>query len=179
MTEFKDTAKSNEETDIELQPIANMNVSDSKNDDNYVLNNRKNVFSNVLYVSILKLSSRTSRSSNIPAYVPLQLASPILQVSESEPAMSQGDLLIWESLEKFREKRVLTINLQMTVLKGHCHHQKQQYWGKNQGFLLDLHCQSMKQIYAETSSISAEKLDVYCVSGMKTRKMLVKHPSLI
>ena len=111
MTEFKDTAKSNEETDIELQPIANMNVSDSKNDDNYVLNNRKNVFSNVLYVSILKLSSRTSRSSNITAYVPLQLASPILQVSESEPAMSQGDLLIWESLEKFTEKRVLTINL--------------------------------------------------------------------
>ena len=118
MTEFKDTSKNNEETDIELQPIANTNVSDSKNDDIYVLNNRKYVFPYVSYVSILKLPGSTKRSSNIPAYVPPQIASPIFQVSESELAMTQGDLLLLETLETLQVKASANIKFVDDSIKG-------------------------------------------------------------
>ena len=56
VTKFKDTDRNNEKTDIKTQTIANMTVSNSKNDID-VSNNRKFVFPDVSYDNILKQPS--------------------------------------------------------------------------------------------------------------------------
>ena len=82
-TNFKDSDRNNEETDVETQTVANMTISNSKNDPD-ISNNKKYVFPNVSYANILKQTSGMRTPSNLPAYVPPQLTSPISQVSESD-----------------------------------------------------------------------------------------------
>ena len=82
-TNFKDSDRNDEETDIETPTVANMTISNNKYDSD-ILNNKKNVFPNVSYANILKQTSGMRTPSNLPAYVPRQLTSPISQVSESD-----------------------------------------------------------------------------------------------
>ena len=56
VTKFKDSNRNNEETDIETQTVANMTVSNNKNDSD-ISNNKKYVFPNVSYANILKQTS--------------------------------------------------------------------------------------------------------------------------
>ena len=124
VTKFKDTDRNNEETDTETQTIANVTVSNSKNDSD-ISNNKKYVFPNMSYANILKQTSGMRRPSNLPGYVPPQLTSPISQVSESDLYLTQGDQSLLETLEtlcgsastssKFMDGR---INLWMAVLRG-------------------------------------------------------------
>ena len=86
----KDSDRENEETDIETQTVANMIVSNNKNDSD-ISNNKKYVFPNVSYANILKQTSGMRTPSNLPAYVPSQ-------VSESDLYLTQGD----QSLVTFR-----------------------------------------------------------------------------
>ena len=72
---FKDSNRNNEETDIEPQTVANMTISNNKNDSD-ISNNKKYVFPNVSYAKILKRTSGMGTPSNLPAYVPPQLTSP-------------------------------------------------------------------------------------------------------
>ena len=53
---FKDSNRNNEETDIEPQTVANMTISNNKNDSD-ISNNKKYVFPNVSYANILKQTS--------------------------------------------------------------------------------------------------------------------------
>ena len=53
---FKDSNRNNEETDIETQTVANMTISNNKNDSD-ISNNKKYVFPNVSYANILKQTS--------------------------------------------------------------------------------------------------------------------------
>ena len=80
---FKDSNRNNEETDIEPQTVANMTISNNKNDSD-ISNNKKYVFPNVSYANIVKQTSGMRMPSNLPAYVPPQRTSPISQVSESD-----------------------------------------------------------------------------------------------
>ena len=98
VTKFKDSDRNNEETDIETQTVANMTVSNNKNDSD-ISNNKKYVFPNVSYVNILKQTSGMGMPSNLSAYVPPQLTSPISQVSESDLYLTQGDQSPLETLE--------------------------------------------------------------------------------
>ena len=68
---------------METQIVANMSVSNNKNDSD-ISNNKKYVFPNVSYANILKQTGGMRKPSNLPAYVPPQLTSPISQVSESD-----------------------------------------------------------------------------------------------
>ena len=95
---FKDSNRNNEETDIEPQTVANMTISNNKNDSD-ISNNKKYVFPNVSYANILKQTSGMRTPSNLPAYVPPQLTSPISQVSESDLYLTQGDQSLLETLE--------------------------------------------------------------------------------
>ena len=54
---------------METQTLADMIVSNSKNDSD-ISNNKKYVFPNVSYANILKQTSGTRTPSNLPAYVP-------------------------------------------------------------------------------------------------------------
>ena len=94
----KDSDRKNEETNIETQTVANMIVSNNKNDSD-ISNNKKYVFPNVSYANILKQTSGMRTPSNLPAYVPPQLTSPISQVSESDLYLTQGDQSLLETLE--------------------------------------------------------------------------------
>ena len=76
MTKFQDIDRNNEETDKETQTFVNMTVSNSKNDSD-ISNNKKYVFPNVSYTIILKQTSGMRRPSNLPAYIPPQVTSPI------------------------------------------------------------------------------------------------------
>ena len=60
VTKFKDIDRNNEETDIETQTVANMTVSNSKNDSD-ISNNKKYVFPDVSYANILKQTSGMRR----------------------------------------------------------------------------------------------------------------------
>ena len=51
------------------------------------------------YANILKQTSGMRMPSNLPAYVPSQLTSPISQVSESDLYLTQGDQSLLETLE--------------------------------------------------------------------------------
>ena len=75
-----------------------MTISNSKNDPD-ISNNKKYVFPNVSYANILKQTSGTRTPSNLPAYVPPQLTSPISQVSASDLYLTQGDQSLLETLE--------------------------------------------------------------------------------
>ena len=75
-----------------------MTVGNNKNDSD-ILSNKKYVFPNVSYANILKQTSGMRTSSNLPAYVPPQLTSPIPQVSESNFYLTQGDQSLIETLE--------------------------------------------------------------------------------
>ena len=75
-----------------------MIVSNSKNDSD-ISNNKKYVFPNVSYANILKQNSGTRASSNLHAYVPPQLTSPMSQVSASDLYLTQGDQSLLETLE--------------------------------------------------------------------------------
>ena len=55
-TNFKDSDSNNEETDAETQTVANMTISNRKNDPD-ISNNKKYVFPNVPYANILKQTS--------------------------------------------------------------------------------------------------------------------------
>ena len=97
VTKFKDSDRNNEETDIETQTVTNMTVNNNKNGSD-ISNNKKYVFPNVSYANILKQTSCMRRPSNLPAYVPPQLTSPISQVSESDLYLTQGDQSLLETL---------------------------------------------------------------------------------
>ena len=75
-----------------------MTISNRKNGSD-ISNNKKYVFPNVSYANILKQTSCMRRPSNLPAYVPPQLTSPISQVSESDLYLTQGDQSLLETLE--------------------------------------------------------------------------------
>ena len=75
-----------------------MTVSNNKNY-SVISNNKKYVFPNVFCANILKQTSGMRTSSNLPAYVPPQLTSPIPQVSESNFYLTQGDQSLIETLE--------------------------------------------------------------------------------
>ena len=98
ITKFKNSDRNNEETDIETQIVPNMAVSKNKKDSD-ISNNKKFVFPNVSYAKILKQTSGMRAPSNLPAYVPPQLTSPISQVSESDLYLTQGDQSLLETLE--------------------------------------------------------------------------------
>ena len=98
ITKFKNSDRNNEETDIETQIVPNMTVSKNKKDSD-ISNNKKFVFPNVSYAKILKQTSGMRAPSNLPAYVPPQLTSPISQVSESDLYLTQGDQPLLETLE--------------------------------------------------------------------------------
>ena len=83
---------------METQTLADMIVSNSKNDSD-ISNNKKYVFPNVSYANILKQTSGMRTPSNLRAYVPPQLTSPISQVSESDLYLTQGDQSLLETLE--------------------------------------------------------------------------------
>ena len=55
-TNFKDSDSNNEETDVETQTVANMTISNRKNDPD-ISNNKKYVFPNASYANILKQTS--------------------------------------------------------------------------------------------------------------------------
>ena len=97
-TKLKDSDSNNEETDIETQTVANMTISNNKNDSD-ISNNKKYVFPNVSYANILKQTGGMRKPSNLPAYVPPQLTSPISQVNESDLYLTQGDQSLLETLE--------------------------------------------------------------------------------
>ena len=96
VTKLKDINRNNEKTDIVTQTIANMTVS--KNDSD-ISNNNKYVSPSVSYANILKQPSGMRRPSNLPAYVPPQLNSPLSQVSELDFYLTQGDQSLLETLE--------------------------------------------------------------------------------
>ena len=75
-----------------------MTVRNNKNDYDFS-NNKKYVFLNVSYAQILQQPSGKRMPSNIPGYIPPQLASPICQVNESDLNLTQGDQLLLETLE--------------------------------------------------------------------------------
>ena len=60
-----------------------MTINNNKNDSD-ISNNKKYFYLNVSYANILKQTSGMRTPSNLPAYVPRQLTSPISQVSESD-----------------------------------------------------------------------------------------------
>ena len=60
-----------------------------------------NVFPNVSCTNIFKRPSGMRRPSNLPAYVPPQLTSPISQVCESGLFLSQGGRPLLETFETF------------------------------------------------------------------------------
>ena len=99
VTNFKDSDRNNEEIDIETQTVANMTVSNNKNDSG-ISNNKKYVFPNVSYAAnILKQTSGMRKPSNLPPYVSPQLTSPISQVSESDLFLTQGDQPLLEAFK--------------------------------------------------------------------------------
>ena len=73
VTKFKYSDRNNEKTGIETQTVANMTVSNSKTD--------SDISNLVPYAKILKQTSGMRRSSNLPAFVSPQLASPISKVN--------------------------------------------------------------------------------------------------
>ena len=75
-----------------------MTVRNRKNDSN-ISNNKTYVFPNVSYANILKETSSMRRYSNVPAYVPPQLTSPISQVSESDIYLTQGEQSLLRTFE--------------------------------------------------------------------------------
>ena len=75
VTRLNDSDRSNEETDIETQTIANMAVGNSKNDSD-ISNNKKYVFANASYANVLKQPSGMRRPLNIPAYAQPHLTCP-------------------------------------------------------------------------------------------------------
>ena len=100
MTKFKDIDRNNKETDIETQTVANMTISNSKNDSG-ISKNKKFVFPNVSYANILKQPGGMRRPSNLHAYNSPQLTSSISQVSESDLYLTEGDQSLLETLETF------------------------------------------------------------------------------
>ena len=98
VTKFKDSDRNNEETDIETQTLGNITVRNSKKDSEFS-NNKKDVFPNVSYANIFKQTSGMRRPSNLPAYGPRQLTSPISQVSKSDLYLTQGDQSFLKTLE--------------------------------------------------------------------------------
>ena len=75
-----------------------MTVRNSKNDYDFS-NNKKYVLLNVSYAQILKQPSGKRMPSNIPGYIPPQLASPIYQVNELDLNLTQVDQSLLETLE--------------------------------------------------------------------------------
>ena len=80
VTKFKDSDRNNEETDIETQTVTNMTVGNSKNDSD-ISSNKTYVFPNVSDAKILKRINGMRRPSNLPAFVPPQLTSPVSKVN--------------------------------------------------------------------------------------------------
>ena len=66
VAKFRDIDRNNKVTDIETQTIANMTVSNRKNDSD-ISYNKKYVFLNVPYVNILKQISGMRRPSILTA----------------------------------------------------------------------------------------------------------------
>ena len=75
-----------------------MTVSNSKNDID-VSNHRKYAFPNFSNANIFKKPDCMKRPSNTRTYVPLQLTSPISQVSNLKLDLTQGDQSLLETLE--------------------------------------------------------------------------------
>ena len=57
-------------------------------------------FPNVSFANIMKQPSGMRRPSNIPAYVPPQLPSPMSQISETDLDLAQGNQSLFETLER-------------------------------------------------------------------------------
>ena len=74
---------------METQALADMIVSNSKNDSD-ISNNKKYVFPNASYANVLKQPSGMRRPFNIPAYAQPHLTNPTSQVSESDLGLTQG-----------------------------------------------------------------------------------------
>ena len=87
-----------------------MTVSNSKNDID-VSNYRKYAFPNFSKANIFKKPDCMKRPSNTPTYVPLQLTSPISQVSNLKLDLTQGDQSLLETLETSYKVRVPAVNL--------------------------------------------------------------------